>query len=345
MQPKGTYIYGIIPNIYSTDQFRKLTQLGVSTIMFQKISAVVSDSGSIPLDNLNRDALAQLLVHHQKTIEHIMNNGFFVILPMRLGTVIEPDEEVWKILECSYDFLLDTFQKIENLIEVDLVARWNDFPAELRKISIDPEIVSFKEELMAKSDGPSQKELLDVGMKVKQKLKERNAVVEEKIFEALSGMFLEKKSHEVMNDQMITNTAFLLDKPQQKQFEAIVEKLDDYYNDDLNFKIVGPLPCYSFYTLEIERLNYEKLGKAMNLLGIKDITTKTELKKAFIKKAKISHPDINSEIINDEDFDTLKKAYQTLDDYLKNVIKYGNGKISINERKKNQDNWLVKIKN
>jgi plasmid maintenance system antidote protein VapI len=345
MQPKGTYIYGIIPNIYSTDQFRKLTQLGVSTIMFQKILAVVSDSGSIQLDNLNRDALARLLIHHQKTIEHLMDNGFSIILPMRLGTVVEPDEEVWKILQCGYDFLLDSFRKIENLIEIDLVARWNDFPAELGKISIDPEIVSFKEELMAKSDGPSQTELLDVGMKVKQKLKERNAVVGEKIFKALSGTYLDRKNHEVMNDQMITNTAFLLDKHQQKRFETIIEKLDDHYNDDLNFKIVGPLPCYSFYTLVIEKLNYEKLGKAMNLLGIKDITTKNELRKAFSEKAKISHPDINSEIINDEDFDTLKIAFQTLEDYLENAIRYGNGKISLNERKENQDHWLIKIKN
>jgi len=83
----------------------------------------------------------------------------------------------------------------------------------------------------------------------------------------------------------------------------------------------------------------------MNLLGIKDITTKNELRKAFSEKAKISHPDINPEIINDEDFDTLKIAFQTLEDYLENAIRYGNGKISLNERKENQDHWLIKIKN
>ena len=83
----------------------------------------------------------------------------------------------------------------------------------------------------------------------------KNKEIEINILEALSPFGLDIKMHEVMNDQMVANSAFLLNRNKQEEFEEAINKLDEDYNDILNFKLVGPLPCYSFYTLEVKDLN------------------------------------------------------------------------------------------
>ena len=54
MNKEGTYIYGIIPNIYSPEQFRKLTEVDVNIMTFQNICLIVSNIENNPLDNPDR---------------------------------------------------------------------------------------------------------------------------------------------------------------------------------------------------------------------------------------------------------------------------------------------------
>ena len=109
---QGFYIYGIVPNHYEAEQFRKLSDIGVFNIPFQKISAIVSKNEIIDYRQLGTEALAKLLVDHQTTIERIMNMGFSTIIPLRLGTFAQNKTDVIKILEKGFDLIIDTLQKV-----------------------------------------------------------------------------------------------------------------------------------------------------------------------------------------------------------------------------------------
>ena len=76
MTTKMIYIFGIIPNIYGADMFRSIENSGVYTITYQNISAIVCDWESTLLAFSDRESLAHLLAHHQKTLEGIMDKGF-----------------------------------------------------------------------------------------------------------------------------------------------------------------------------------------------------------------------------------------------------------------------------
>ena len=118
-----------------------------------------------------------------------------------------------------------------------------------------------------------------------------------------------------MDDQMITNSAFLLNRSKKEKFENVISQLDHDYNGLLNFKLVGPLPCYSFYTLEYKELNPDQVEWASKILGLNGIATESEIKKAYLEKVRLFHPDTHTEIGDAENFNRVNTAYKTLLDY------------------------------
>ncbi|MEI7828692.1 MAG: GvpL/GvpF family gas vesicle protein [Prolixibacteraceae bacterium] len=345
MTTKGLYIYGVIPNFYSGEMFRSLRQLGVYEIPFQNISAIVSEHENTVLDFTDRETLGRLLVHHQRTIEALVATGFNMILPLRLGTIVSTKEEVFRILANGHELIIDALDKIQSLTELDLAVTWADFGATIGAIASDPEIIELKNEIEVKTGTLSQIDQVKVGMLVQEKLKEKNQVVELKILDSLSTISKDIKTHEVMNDQMITNSAFLIDKQNKEKFEQVIDKLDEEFHGLLNFKLVGPLPCYSFYTIEMKELNPELIEKAIEELGLINECSEGDIKKVYLEKAKNCHPDANPGTGNDEAFNKINKAYHTVLDYSAAARQTSKNKmIPMTRDKVNKNLFLVKIK-
>jgi len=345
MATKGIYIYGIIPNFYSTEVFKSLVNTGIYTIAYQNISAIVSDRENVLIDFSDRETLGHLLVDHQKTIEDLTAKGFTMLIPMRLGTMANSKKEVIKILANGHNLIVNTLTKIEHLTEIDLAVSWADFSATIKDVASHPDIVVMKEDLLKKGDALSQTDQVKIGMLLEEKFKEKNARVELDILDSLSALCTDIKMHDVMDDQMITNSAYLLKRINKEKFEEALDHLDEEYKGMLNFKMVGPLPCYSFYTIEVKELNPERVSQAKKELGLSDTTSEAELKRAYQEKAKEFHPDINQGISTTDHFNRIKKAYQTLLEYFE-AANFASKEPEISMENKNVlDNLiLVKIK-
>jgi len=315
MTTKGIYIYGIIPNFYSADMFRSLENSAVYAVPYQNISAIVSDRESTLLDYTDRETLGHLLVHHQRTIESLIGSGFNLIIPMRLGTIVNSKEDVIRIMANGHELIMEVLKKMQFLTEIDLAVTWADFSVTLSEIADDPEILEMKEEIRNNQGKMLQVDQVKIGMLVQAILKGKNQAVEMKILDTLSPFSVDIKTHEVMNDQMITNSAFLVNRIKKEKFEKAIDQLDETFNGLLNFKMVGPLPCYSFFTLEMKVLDPDHIELAKRELGLEEETTESEIKKVYLSKAKLCHPDANSGNGNEESFARINKAYHTILDY------------------------------
>ena len=345
MTIQGIYIYGIVPNIYGAEFFRSLKNSGVNFISFQNISAIISEKETINFNPSNRESLARLLIHHQKTIEGIMAIGFNMILPMKLGTIVCTKEEVLNILENGYDLITTTLTKIEYLTEIDLVITWDNFSMIFKEIAEHPDIITMKNDILKKTNTLSQTDQIKVGMLVQTKLKEKNKAIELKILDALSTFCVDIKRHETMNDQMVMNSAFLINRNKKEKFEQVIDQLDEEYKGLLNFKLVGPLPYYSFYTIEIKELNPEHVANAKKELGLKEETSESEIKKAYLEKAKLFHPDASPDKDNERKFSSINKAYHIMLDYSTAAKQSSKDEHTAFAKNKATDNLiLVKIK-
>jgi len=312
------YIYGVL----NSDRELFFGPHGVTaceevyTISCQDISAVVSDSEMVDYTHMRKDRLAMLLVRHQKAIEKIMGLGH-TIIPMRLGTFAKDIEEVRCVLACGHSIIKDIFTKISNMIEIDITATLGDFNAALKEAGADEDIKEYKEKLLALPGGVTVDDQMKIGLMVKDALDRIREGYSKKIQAALKSVSHDFKVHELLDDKMAANIAFLINKAKYKDFEMKVEGLNIEFNEKLNFRCVGPLPPYSFYTLEIKPLNHEDIDWAKKKLGISNgITSKDEVKKAYQRQALSAHPDRNpNEPGAGKEFNEVNKAYKILADY------------------------------
>ncbi|MEI8006744.1 MAG: GvpL/GvpF family gas vesicle protein [Bacteroidota bacterium] len=343
MTVKGIYIHGVVPNFYGTTLFQSLEHSGVYAISFQNISAIVSDTESASIDYSDMESLGHALVRQQETIEKLMRNGFSLIIPMRLGTIASTKEEVLNILSRGYGLLIDTLKKIEYLTEMEVVVTWAFFNDVLKNISDLPEVREFKNELMNNNGIITKVDQYKMGMFVQKKLDEKNKAIELIILDTLSPLGLDIKTHKVRDDEMITNSAFLINRNKKEQFEKAIDHLDEAYKGLLNFKLVGPLPCYSFYTIEVKELNPEQVEKATKERGLSEETTEAEINKAYLVKANQVHPDNRHEMQEPEYFDIIQNAYHTLLDY-STAVKQSSNNVTISLAKEKLSENLVAVK-
>ncbi len=318
MNNHGIYIYGIINSglnkfitDYSTDGGEKI--YGFS---YQDITAIFDNSILFDYSNLPKDILARRLLKHQTIIEEIMNFGY-TIIPMKLGTLVSSENEVSDILNKGYTLSKNIFKKIKNKIEIDLAVTWNDLTSVLRGIGEGEVIKGLKEKMFADSQEITIENKIKIGTAVKNELDKSREIISSEILTCLKNFSNDIKTHALMNDTMIANFAFLIEKRKLEEFERKIEELNSEYSEKLNFRCVGPLPPYSFYTLEIKKILNKDLGWATKKLGLKNSRiSKGEVKKAYQSSAFASHPDKNIDIPNTEkEFDEVNKAYKILNEY------------------------------
>jgi len=336
MSKIGKYIYGVISSstkeFFDLDEiasfediypFRNTTEVadssGISnqayTISFQDISAVVKNSKIIDFSHMPKDTLGRLLVSHQQLIEKVMTKHS--IIPMRLGTFASSDEEVKLILSKGYKTIKDILERAKNSLEIDVAATLNDFKSFLQEISEEEEIRQLKQSLLNKEGGVTIDDQMKVGVLVKKHLDKKKEILASRIQAVLSEIAQNSKVHDLMDDKMVFNGAFLIDHNRQEGFEWQVEQVNDEFEDKLNFSCVGPLPPYSFYTLEVKKPQFEEIDWAKKKLGLEnDVITANEIKKAHRRSALTCHPDKNPNTPNiEQKFDEMTRAYKILLDY------------------------------
>jgi hypothetical protein len=356
MSVTGKYIYGIIPrrNLSRANHRdsgevnsngEELLGGGLYTIPYQDISAVVSDSEIVDYTHMLKDAVGRQLVTHQKVIEGIMPEH--TIIPMRLGTFASDENEVRDILNKGYRVIKEVFGKIKDKIEIDVVATWSDFNSVLKEVGEEKEIKEFKERLLTNPEGITVDDQMKVGVMVKKGLDEKREKCALEIKNYLRDCSKVFKIHELMDDKMVINAAFLINNARQKDFDRKVEELNTKFVEKLNFRCVGPLPPYSFYTLEIKKMQFKDLDWARKKLGLlNDFATKNEIKKAHQTLAFSSHPDKNPDTPGiEKEFDEITKAYRLLLEYCLSAEQGGKrAPYSLREEEFDENAIIVKVR-
>ena len=76
-----------------------------------------------------------------------------------------------------------------------------------------------------------------------------------------------------MNDRVVVNVALLVDEAGGEALERRLELLDKKFEGHPLFCCVGPLPLYSFATVEARVPTFEALAEARDQLGVEETAT------------------------------------------------------------------------
>lgn len=339
------YLYGITNSFYAPARLIELEKMGLDVIQYEKISAIVEKRAYINLAHTTKETLARLLLGHQQTLEKLMEAGFSMLIPVRLGTWSKDKNEIRKILKKAYPICTNILSQIGDKVEIDVVATWGSFVNVLQDISVDAEVFELKQKLIGQGDSVPISDQMQMGRLIKAKLDEKADTIRQRITKSLEPYYQELRYHEVMQDQMAANIAFLISKGKMDCFEQALDRFDQELKGELNFRCVGPLPCYSFYTLEIIELNFEQIEQAKNELGITLKASSGEIRQAYLNKVRSVHPDVNSGDGNETYFTALRHAYDVINQYLQTARQSSDEDLFYFTREQVEENsLLIKIK-
>lgn len=321
----GIYIYGII-RTDSPQEFGNIDIGGqaseVVTLGFKDIAAVISESPFAVYHSLAKEKTIKDLVSHQFVLEKVMRS--FTVLPVKFGTMVETAEEAIKFLEKGHALLSDELRQMEGKIELDVVARW-ELPKVMAAIYRDsPNIQRKQREFALKGNQVAVEEKVTLGQLVEQAVETRKASSTQLILQTLKEEAAEVCLHEVASHEMILNVAFLLEKEREEAFNETVALLDQRLESAVNFRVVGPLPPYSFSTILLERIEPRRLEEARETLGLHGEITDKAVRDAYRQLAQKSHPDTSSGE-STLDFSLLHSAYRTL----KNIAEHGSMRVEV----------------
>ncbi len=248
MKEEGKYIYGII----GTNEMRNFGAIGVgsrgdtvSTISYQEISAVISN---FPLGNY--ELSKENLMAHQVVVELVMNDH--TVLPMRAFTIASSAEEVRDFLRKNYRELTGLLKDMDNKIELGLTGSWRDMPAIFREIADeDRGIKKSREKIAATGVTQTLEQRVALGQKVAGALEAKKEQERDKVLRLLMKTAIAVQNNDTHSDPMIFNSAFLVDRSREKEFDSQVNELDREYGHRMKFRYVGPIPPYNFVNLRI----------------------------------------------------------------------------------------------
>ena len=249
MSEVGQYIYAII----ETDREAHFSAAGVGkenseiyTIVEDGLGVVVSDSPITQYPVTRANTMA-----HQKVMETVMQQ--YPMLPVRFGTVSEGSNLIReKLLKERRGELIEALAYMNGKIELGIKAIWKDMKPVFNEIATQNTEISRLRNRLIKRRGGVQRDQVRLGEMVKQALEAWKEQKEQSILAPLEGLWVERKLNNHFGDQMITNTAFLVEKEKEKAFDVAVEKVRDLYGEKMTLKYVGPIPPCNFVEIEVK---------------------------------------------------------------------------------------------
>jgi len=174
------------------------------------------------------------------------------VLPVKFGTVLATSDEVCDLLSQGHPQFFFTLVWMQDKVEVEVAATWDRGQA-----SIDQCRDSYLE----------------------------------RIISFLKPVSIEVQPNALGSDEMAMSVAFLVGGANLGAFDSRVRQLSDLFYNQVDFRIISPLPPYSFATVEVTKPSPEKIEEARQLLGLGEVISELEVRKAYRHLAAEAHPD------------------------------------------------------
>lgn len=281
----SVYLYGIVDGV--TDQEVRPGVVGldgtssVCIVAHAGIGCVISAYPGEDLRAAPRETLLRYLLAHQQVVEHAMQKR--PVLPVQFGTTLDSPEEVRILLAQAHHDLRKALDAIRGEVEVEVAAIW-DVKQVLEAIGQEEEVARAREAIAARGS-PTLEDRVHLGQVVKACLDRRRDAYRERMLEFLRPLAVGVAPNALAAEEMVINVAFLVERERQREFDERVQELDSLFDNEITFRVIGPLPPYSFSTVAVTRLSDEQIEEARQELALPDAFSETEVRKAYRRLA------------------------------------------------------------
>lgn len=277
------YLYGIIEGMAEVD----LGIAGVDgaspvyTVAGDGLGCVVSDYEGPGFGALSRETLLRDLLRHQQVVEHAMQKR--TVLPVKFGTTLDSPEEVKLLLAQAHRDLRKALDVIRDKVEIEVAATW-EINRVLQEVGQEEEVARAREAIAA-GGSATLEDKVHLGQVVKACLDRRRDACRERMLEFLRPLAVGVASNALAAEEMVMNVAFLVERERQREFDERVQELDSLFDDEVTFRVIGPLPPYSFSTVAVTRLSDAQIEEARQELELPAVFVEAEVRRAYRRLA------------------------------------------------------------
>jgi hypothetical protein len=309
------YVYAIIPAV----QRQTFDVAGlwsgdpqVRTLGGKGIAAVVGASPPIDFRALSREDAVRYLLAHQRVVEAVMR--LTPALPVKFGTTLPDDAAVGRLLDRGAPLLAARLAELARHVQVELIVTWS-MEEVLREIAAEEEVARLKREAEAQPPAAATEMRIALGKLVKGSIDRRREACRDRILTALRPIATDLAENALMDDRMVANLALLLPESASEVLDQRLAQLDQEFGERLNFRCVGPLPPYSFATVEVSLPSFEVIDQARRALSLGDSANLADIKEAYRRLIQRLHPDRATVQAGEGMSARLTEAYKTLTSY------------------------------
>jgi hypothetical protein len=230
---------------------------------------------------------------------------------MKFGTTLEGPEEVRALLDQAHRDLGQGLAQVRDKVEVEVAATW-DVKKVLQEVGHEADVVQAREVIAARGS-PALEDMVGLGQVVKGCLDRRRDACRERMLEVLRPLAADVAPNALVAEEMVMNVAFLVDEARQQEFDERVRELDSLFDSQITFRVIGPLPPYSFGTVQITRLDEEQAEQARRELGLPAVFAEAQVRKAYRRLAAREQRNVQSAVGGSADgLARLRQASQVL---------------------------------
>jgi Gas vesicle synthesis protein GvpL/GvpF len=224
------YLYGVTR---PRELAKRLADQGIFLVAEDTRAAIVSELEDGPVEASRRNLLA-----HADVVEQLHEEA--VVLPARFGHVLEDRTEALELL---------ALPEVEHLLErhkatCELTLKGSYEESVLAEVA--DELRPLRDAYRAE---PSVEVGIALGEAVGQQLAERRARDTSLVLDALGPFVLDVVTGEPAGELAAFEVSLLVDREQVEAIGPRLEELAARLSPPLHFKLVGPLPPYSFVRL------------------------------------------------------------------------------------------------
>jgi Gas vesicle synthesis protein GvpL/GvpF len=240
----GTYAYGAIRSA-DARPVRERGVLGGEVRFVERdgLAVIASDvEGAVPARRA--DLLAHLAV-----LEELA--GEATVLPMRFGTVFDTDDEaVLELLVRRRDVLDRLFEDLEGTVELSVKAIYDEDAVMGEIVAERPDIARLSRRTRGLPEDATYFERIRLGELVAQALQRKREADGEAVIRRLTPFALDVVVGAPTMERMLVSASFLVRRERVDEFARAVGDLERDHGERMRFRLTGPLPPYSFVSLE-----------------------------------------------------------------------------------------------
>lgn len=185
------------------------------------------------------------LSRHLETLRGLLGDG--PVVPMSFGTVMPGEETLRRdLLEARGEELTRLLEHLEDKVEFEVTATYDEEAMLRCALERDPQLASERDRLRGLPEDATHFARAALGEKVVAAVDAMRAQDAAAILSDLEPLAVSVRPGRALHERIVLTAAFLLEGARVEDFDSAMERASRERADRMSFKLVGPLPAFSF---------------------------------------------------------------------------------------------------